>query len=242
MVVSFLERMASFAGLGYSIFNLFAICYLSFLVVRGVETKGSHSSNTFIHLAHEMKARMLALHNTSCWVCSLMPGDSQKGFPMVPIPLIAINMTWTPSWEDSSGTLNITWADTGISESKYLIVWKRIGQWCLLKEGQIALGTSECKACFNGTHFGSKRGPNISLLDGVTSCTYAWHSFPGQKCSLHGQKYFQYVGHNQIDRYVSNCTREYSLPTYTMCLCSANRSKATFSPSPILDRMVHDKQ
>ncbi|KAG6924966.1 hypothetical protein G0U57_016025 [Chelydra serpentina] len=79
MVVSLLGRMAWFVGLGYSVSNLFVICCLSILVVRGVETIESHSANTFIRLAHEMKARMPALQNTSCWVCSLIPEDSHKG-------------------------------------------------------------------------------------------------------------------------------------------------------------------
>ncbi|KAG6921493.1 endogenous retrovirus group 3 member 1 [Chelydra serpentina] len=224
--------MASFAGLGYSVFNLFAVCYLSFLVIREVKTIESHSLNTFICLAHEMKARIPALHNSSCWVCSLMPADSQKGLPMVPIPLSAMNMTWAPSWKDSSGNLNITWADTNISDSRSLIVWKRIGQWCLLKEGRIALGNSECTAYFNGTHFGSKRGPNISLLDGAPLCTSAWYSFSGTKCSIHGQEHFLFKGHKLIDHFVINCTLKYNLTNHIMCLCSANTSTATFSLLP----------
>ncbi|XP_043374309.1 uncharacterized protein LOC119858211 [Dermochelys coriacea] len=211
---------------------LFVFLFLFFLVVRRVESIESHSPNTFIRLAHEMKARMPALQNTSCWVCSLMPADSQKGLPMVPILLSAMNMTWTPSWKDSSGNLNITWADTGISESKYLIVWKRVGQWCLLKKGKIALGNSECNAYFNGTHFGSKRGPNITLLDGATSCTSEWHSFTGHKCSLHGEENFLYHGHKLVEHYVINCTLEYNLTTHIMCLCSSSASTTKFSLLP----------
>ncbi|XP_043384009.1 syncytin-B isoform X9 [Chelonia mydas] len=134
---------------------------------------------------------------------------------MVPIPLNAMNMTWAPSWKDSSGNLNITWADTGIPESSYLIVWKPIGQWCLLKEGKIALVIVSAKPTLMALILGVREVlislswmgqplvPPRGIVSRVTSAV----------C----------MGKN------TSCIK---VTNHTMCLCSTNTSAAKFSLLP----------
>lgn len=131
------------------------ICCLALLVVWNIRVS---EANTFLRFAHEMKTRMPALYNLSCWVCSLMPTDSQKGLLMIPIALSAANMTWTPSWKDPLGTQNITWANAGIHTGNYLLVWQRPGKWCLLRGSPTVntlwVGESQCEIYYNTSHIG----------------------------------------------------------------------------------------
>ncbi|XP_050808591.1 syncytin-1-like [Gopherus flavomarginatus] len=173
--------MATNSRLGSQWTYLCVVCYFSSLVV-GL-TKG-YENNAFIRFAYEMKARLPALNNISCWVCSLMPVDSHRGLPMIPIPLSSMNMTWTPSWKDSSGLQNLTWADSGIQINRYLTVWKRPGEWCFLGSGNVPVGVSNCKAYFNGTHFGERRGPDCTLVQGLPRPEKSWYVFPANFCSL----------------------------------------------------------
>lgn len=64
---------------------------VALLMAPGLGQNDEH--NAFIHFAHQMKTRMPALQNMTCWVGSLIPASSENSFPIVPTPLTPLNVT-----------------------------------------------------------------------------------------------------------------------------------------------------